>query len=67
MAPLDYFDHKIADMEFFYTWLDHIGQHNKFFFLIKKKRKFQKERSREDYFWRIRKKLFVEFCRKKQL
>jgi hypothetical protein len=41
MAPLDYFDHKIADMEFFYTWLDHIGEHNKYF-LIKKKKKIPK-------------------------
>jgi hypothetical protein len=33
MAPLDYFDQKIVDMKFSYTWLDYIGQPN---ILIKK-------------------------------
>jgi hypothetical protein len=31
MTPLDYFNQKIADMKFFYKWLDYIGQPNKFF------------------------------------
>jgi hypothetical protein len=33
MAPFDYFDQKIVDMKFSYTWLDYIGQPN---ILIKK-------------------------------
>jgi hypothetical protein len=34
MAPLDYFDQKIDGMNFFYTWLDFIGQPQTFLGII---------------------------------